>query len=290
MASLLKHKLGLALAALVLAAAAGGAYAATSSHTGPAAPRQAFLRDVASRLHVTPQALRSAIRGAFFDRLSAAVAAGRLTKAQAAAIEQAVKRSGHIPLVPLLGFGGVGGHLRFRAFGGRLQGVPVLPGPPGLPGPGPLLRPGPGALPPLPGFGFFGWLGFGLHGAAKAATAYLGITRAQLLSDLRAGRSLAQVAASRGKSVSGLKAAIEGAFKRRLDRMVGRGRITRTQESRILSRIDSVLPEVIKHPLPLAPMLLRPARPFGPRGFRRGASSGLPAPPSSVGAWSGQGA
>lgn len=287
MASLLKHKLGLALAALVLAAAAGGAYAATSSHTGPRAPQQAFLRDVARRLHVTPQELRSAIRGAYFDRLSAAVAAGRLTKARAAAIEQAVKRSGHIPLVPLLGFGGVRGFLRFRAFGGLFRGVPGLPGPPGLTGPGPLLRPAPGAMPPLPGFGFFGWLGLGLHGAAKAATAYLGITRAQLLSDLRSGRSLAQIATHRGKSVSGLKAAIEGAFRHRLDRMVARGRLTGAQESRILSRIDSILPQVIRHPLPLPPMLLRPARPFGPRGFGRGANSGLPAPPSAVGAWSG---
>lgn len=282
MASLFKHKLGLIVVALVLAAAAGGAYAATSSPARPAASRQAFLRDVASRLHVTPQELRSAVRGAFFDRLAAAVAAGRLTKAQAAAIERAVKRSGLIPLAPLLGFGGAGGPLRFRAFGGRLRG---LPGPPFPPGAAPLFRHGLRALPP-----FFGWLGLGLHGAAKAATAYLGLTRAQLVSDLRAGRSLAQIAASSGKPVSGLKAAIEAAFKHRLDRLVARKRITSTQESRILSRIDSMLPRVIDHPLPLPPMLLRPARPFGQRGFRRGADSGLPAPPSSAGAWAGPGA
>lgn len=90
----------------ILAACAigGGAYAAVSSNTGP---RQAFLNDVAKRLHVSPQQLQSAFRGAAQDQLKAAVEAGKLTQAQANAIEKRLREGGgpappffHRELVP----------------------------------------------------------------------------------------------------------------------------------------------------------------------------------------------
>ena len=126
----LKRKLVIGLAALALAAFAGGAYAATQS-SGPST-RQAFLNDVAKRLHVTPQQLNQALTGALADQLQAAVTAGELTQAQADKLEQRLKQGG---LPPALPFG-------FFGFRGRL----VRPwGPPGLfP---PLAGPGaPGAL------------------------------------------------------------------------------------------------------------------------------------------------
>ena len=90
-----KHKLAAGAAAVITAAGAGGAVAATtSSHTSS---RKAFLGDAAARLHVTEPQLQSALDGAFRDRLNAAVAAGKLTKAQAAHIEARIARGGTRP-------------------------------------------------------------------------------------------------------------------------------------------------------------------------------------------------
>src|SRR5581483_9713265 len=97
----LKRKLVLVVAALAVIAFAGGAYAATQSSTLNA--RQAFLHDVAGRLNVTPARLHSALMGAFDDQLNEAVAKGRLTRAQAAAIRQRAQRTGVVPLGALLG-------------------------------------------------------------------------------------------------------------------------------------------------------------------------------------------
>ena len=77
----LKRNLVIGLAALAVAAFAGGAYAATQN-SGPTT-RQAFLNDVAKRLGVTPQQLSAALNGATVDQLQAAVKAGRLTQTPA---------------------------------------------------------------------------------------------------------------------------------------------------------------------------------------------------------------
>ena len=77
---ILRHKLLAGGAAAAVLALGGGAYAATQSGSNP---RQAFLNDVAKRLNVSPSQLNSALKGAFTDRLNAAVKAGMLTQAQA---------------------------------------------------------------------------------------------------------------------------------------------------------------------------------------------------------------
>jgi hypothetical protein len=51
----------------------------------------------------------------------------------------------------------------------------------------------------------------------RTAAAYLGITPAELLTQLHAGKSLAAVATARGKSVSGLEGAILAAAVKRVD-------------------------------------------------------------------------
>jgi hypothetical protein len=82
-----------------LAVLAGGGVAAALAATGPNGgppSRQAFVNDVAGRLDVSPGALTSAVRAALDDRIDAAVAAGRLTAAQGAALEQRVARRGGV--------------------------------------------------------------------------------------------------------------------------------------------------------------------------------------------------
>ncbi len=78
-----------------------------------------------------------------------------------------------------------------------------------------------------------------------AAASYLGLTRAELRTELKSGKSLAQVATDKGKSVDGLKAAILAAAKTRLDRGVTGGRLTATQEQKLLdglkARIDKIV-------------------------------------------------
>jgi uncharacterized coiled-coil protein SlyX len=85
----------------------------------------------------------------------------------------------------------------------------------------------------------------GLHRGAAAVARYLGITPAQLRTELRAGKSLAQIATDHGKTVDGLKAAILAAVKARLDKAVASGRLTAAQEKTILDRLSAHLDELV---------------------------------------------
>jgi hypothetical protein len=190
MKSFLSRKLVIGTTGLVLLGGAAGAVAATQIAGGSG--RQAYLDDVAKHLNVTPSTLTAAMKAAMYDRIDAAVAAGRLTPAQATALKQRIQQSNGVPF-----------------FGHR-----------------------------------FGGGGFGRRGAVVAQ--YLGISRATLRADLESGKSLAQIASSTpGKSVAGLKAAILGAAKTRLDKTVSNGVLTRQQEQQRLAtlpgRIDSML-------------------------------------------------
>jgi hypothetical protein len=200
-----KRKLVVALAVAVVAAFAGGAYAATQS-AGPGT-RQAFLNDVAKRLHVTPQQLSAALSGAATDQLQAEVKAGRLTQAQASALAQRLKNGATAPLV-----------------------APLVPG----------------RLRGLRGFGPVGPLGpIGAGDALPAAASYLGLTRAHLLQQLAGGKSLAQIAAAKGKSVSGLEQAMTAATKSRLDRAAAAKVITQAQEQKLLKQFSSRLSQAV---------------------------------------------
>ena len=209
----LRGKLVIGLAALAVAAFAGGAYAATQT-SGPNT-RQAFLNDVAKRLHVTPQQLTAALNGASIDQLQAEVKAGALTQSQANALEQRLKQNGTNPAVPF-GFFGPGGGPGF--------------GPPGL-GKGGPVGPG-GTAPQLRHFA----APFAIAGGIGPAATYLGVTDAQLLQQLSSGKSLAQIAGAKGKSVSGLEQTINAAMKARLDKLVANKMLTAAQEKQILSQ------------------------------------------------------
>src|SRR4051795_9641421 len=76
---------------------------------------------------------------------------------------------------------------------------------------------------PHRGFGHDGF-GHGGFGRLDAAATYLGITEAQLHTELAGGKTLAQVAQAHGKSVSGLVDALVADAKRHLDAAVAGGR------------------------------------------------------------------
>src|SRR3954465_7698350 len=86
--------------AVVLLGSAGGALAVTSGTSSPRGDRDAFLNDVAGRLNVTPEKLKSAVQGAFEDQLDAAVKAGRLTQAQADEMKKEAREHGGVPFGP----------------------------------------------------------------------------------------------------------------------------------------------------------------------------------------------
>ncbi|MEA2220257.1 MAG: hypothetical protein QOJ35_2883 [Solirubrobacteraceae bacterium] len=73
-----------------------------------------------------------------------------------------------------------------------------------------------------------------------AAATYLGLTAADLLTKVQAGQTLAQItAATSGKTVAGLVAALVAAEKTELDANVKAGRITQAQEDAILPTLTA---------------------------------------------------
>ena len=88
--------------------------------------------------------------------------------------------------------------------------------------------------------------GFGHpFGDLGAAASYLGLTGAELRSQLESGKTLAQVAQDRGKSVDGLVQALVDAAKKRLDDDVAAGRLTQAQEQSILSDLKQRITDLV---------------------------------------------
>jgi hypothetical protein len=80
----------------------------------------------------------------------------------------------------------------------------------------------------------------GPGGPATAAIAdYLGLTQAQLKTDLQNGQTLAHVAVAQGRTVGGLEAAIVADAKTHLDAAVAAGKLTASQEDAILADLSS---------------------------------------------------
>jgi DNA-binding CsgD family transcriptional regulator len=191
------HKLVIGAAA-VAAVAGGSAAIAASGSSSPSQESQAIINDTAQRLGIAPTKLSAALRQALIDRVDAAVAAGRITKAQGDALKQRINSNDF----PLIG----GGH---RDFGH---------------------------------FGFFGRL--------DAAASYLGLTEAQLHSELASGKTLAQIAKDHGKSADGLVNALVNAAKQKLDAAVKAGRLTQSQADQMLSDLQSRITDLVNGKLP----------------------------------------
>ena len=86
-----KNKIAVGAAA-VLAAAGGGAAIAASQTGSSSEESNAIIDDAAKQLGISPSKLSDALKTALSDRVDAAVAAGRLTKA-----EETRSRSGSSP-------------------------------------------------------------------------------------------------------------------------------------------------------------------------------------------------
>jgi hypothetical protein len=94
---------------------------------------------------------------------------------------------------------------------------------------------------------FFGPRG-GPHehfGELDAAASYLGLTEAALETQLESGKSLAQVAKDRGKSVDGLIQALVDQATKKLDAAVAARRLTKAQEQQILSGLKQRITDFV---------------------------------------------
>jgi hypothetical protein len=211
-----KRKLAAGAAGLVVLAGTGGAYAATqqgsSAPPDPAAEQKAFLDDLATRLNVPRDKLDAAIKGAAAARIDAAVAAGRMTKEEGDAAKQRIESATGVPLLGLRG------------------------------GPGHFGRGGPGR----PGLRF----GFGPGKSLDAAATFLGLTAEQLRTQLGSGKSLADVAKDKGKSVDDLKAAMKTAIAAELDQAVKDNKLTDAQRTEILKDVDTHLDDIVNNTPP----------------------------------------
>jgi hypothetical protein len=198
--------LAVAAATFVVLAGASAIATAAGSSTSPTS----FMDSLAKHLGISTAKLQDATKAAAIDQIDAALADGKITKEQADAAKQRIQ-SGDAPLLfgPRFRDGGPG-------FGFR-QGF----------GPGPGL-----------GFHHFGDIG-------AAAADYLGLTEAQIHEQLRAGKSLAQIAKDKGKSTDGLKKALHDAVKEDLDAAVKAGRITQAQADEALGRFDERADDLI---------------------------------------------
>jgi hypothetical protein len=91
------------------------------------------------------------------------------------------------------------------------------------------------------------------RGVLYVAKNYLGLSFAQLKTDLRDGKSLADIAnATPGKSASGLVDAMTTALKSKLDAWAAKGKLSSTREASILAnattKIDKLVNMTWSHP------------------------------------------
>jgi len=112
----LKRKVVAGAAAALAVGGAGAGIAATKLSHSPSEESQAVVNDAAKQLGVEPNKLSSALKKALEDRIDAAVADGRLRKAEGDALKKRLESEG-VPLIaPPLGFRHFG-HAGFRGHG-----------------------------------------------------------------------------------------------------------------------------------------------------------------------------
>lgn len=211
-------KIAIAAIALVSAPIAIGV---VSAQTAPAATAQAtnyanvFLGKLASALGVSADKLTAGLKTAGNATIDEALKNQDITKAQADRLRQEVA-DGH------------------AVFLGRGLGGDRGPGM-GMGGPG--MNRGPG----MGGFGM-GDRGFGFGGGPAifdAAAKALGLSSAELQTQLRSGQTLEQIAKAKNVDVKTVQAAMLTALKTQVDQDVKDGRITQVQADDIYNRAKS---------------------------------------------------
>jgi hypothetical protein len=100
-----------------------------------------------------------------------------------------------------------------------------------------------------PGLGGPGGPWGGMHrmglGKLTAAATYLGLTGAELRTQLQSGKTLADVAKAQGKTVDGLVQALVDAEKSELDTAVSSGRLTAAQEQQIVAQLKQRVTDMV---------------------------------------------
>jgi hypothetical protein len=178
------------------------------------------------------------------ERIEAAVKAGRLTRAQADEVEADLKQE----VTDFVNSGRLE-----RGFGLRHLG-------PGL-----------------------GRLFAGHEHFLSTAADYLGLTQAQLRTQLNSGKTLAQIAKDRNKSVDGLVDKLVAAKKARIEAAVKDGRLTRAEANRIEADLKEQVTDFVNNGQ--LEFHFRKFRGGGPgfRDFRAGPGSGdLPGRPDEA--------
>ena len=121
---------------------------------------------------------------------------------------------------------------------------------------------------PLFGLGPGGGRGHGpgFHHFADldAAASYLGVTEAALRTELESGKTLAEVAEDKGKSVDGLVEAIVAAAKADLQDAVADGRLTDAQRDQIVATLEERITAKVNDELGLRGHGFGPGPGFGP--------------------------
>jgi hypothetical protein len=192
---------------VLVASLATVAALAVAAPTAGAAERPSLVDAVAAKLGVSPDKLRDAFKTALAQRVDAAVAAGNLTPEQGAKMKERIAK-GHG-----LGLGaGNGLAKRHKAFADRIAKAKAK---------------------------------------AKAkgrgpAAEYLGMTHQELVAELRAGKSLAQVARAKGKSVAGLVAAMVAPAKAALAKAVENHRLDAKRADEILERVTEGVEKLVE--------------------------------------------
>jgi hypothetical protein len=118
-------------------------------------------------------------------------------------------------------------------------------------------------FPPGPPRGFRDHDGFRHHGPhLDTAATYLGLTEAQLRTELQSGKTLAQIATAHGKTAEGLVGALVAAAGKKLDEAVAAGRLTRAEADSMLAGLKERITDFVNGRFP------RPFRDHrGMRGF-----------------------
>jgi polyhydroxyalkanoate synthesis regulator phasin len=176
--------------------------------TGSSNPASGFLGDVAKRLGISEDKLEDAIQDATIARIDAAIAAGDITKAEGDALKRRV-RSGDVPPI--------------------LRGLD-----------GPSIERG-----PLGAHGKLWPVGTDL---LDTAADYLGTDEADVREALRDGKSLAELAKDKGKSVGELTQALRDAIRSDADEAVEDGELTKEQADRLVDRLSDAVDELVEMP------------------------------------------
>ena len=188
---------------------------AAPAQSGIAAYENIFLDAFAKRLGVTVDAIKNAYAGALGDTLNQAVQDGKITQNQADQIQNKYQNMQNKAALP-------GFFLPFERGLGRFE------------------RRGAGR------FGF-GVREFGVASFAKA----LNMPEADLISELKSGKTIADIAAEKNINLDQVKTSVLNDIKARLDQAVQNGNLTQNQADNIYQQASNRIDNLMNQTLPV---------------------------------------